>query len=112
MHNVQDAHAETGDHLPRSTRAPAHRRRRCRRLLGVDRSTVYRMAEDGRLPAVKVGRQWRFPADRIEAVLRVAPAPLPSSAADPAAPRTVPRAAPATEVAASVAQSPPTCSAS
>jgi excisionase family DNA binding protein len=34
-------------------------------LINVDRSTVYRMAEDGRLPAVKVGRQWRFPADRI-----------------------------------------------
>ena len=34
-------------------------------LLHVDRSTVYRMAEDGRLPSVKVGRQWRFPADRI-----------------------------------------------
>jgi excisionase family DNA binding protein len=36
-------------------------------LLHVDRSTVYRMAEDGRLPAIKVGRQWRFPAARIEA---------------------------------------------
>lgn len=35
-------------------------------LLHVDRSTVYRMAEDGRLPALKVGRQWRFPADRVE----------------------------------------------
>lgn len=34
-------------------------------LISVDRSTVYRMAEDGRLPGVKVGRQWRFPADRI-----------------------------------------------
>lgn len=34
-------------------------------LLHVDKSTVYRMAEDGRLPGVKVGRQWRFPADRI-----------------------------------------------
>jgi len=34
-------------------------------LINVDRSTVYRMAEDGRLPGVKVGRQWRFPADRI-----------------------------------------------
>ncbi len=34
-------------------------------LINVDRSTVYRMAEDGRLPCVKVGRQWRFPADRI-----------------------------------------------
>lgn len=35
-------------------------------LLGVDRSTVYRMAGDGRLPAVKVGRQWRFPLDAVE----------------------------------------------
>jgi excisionase family DNA binding protein len=35
-------------------------------LLEVDRSTVYRMAEDGRLPALKVGRQWRFPANKIE----------------------------------------------
>ena len=34
-------------------------------LINVDRSTVYRMAEDGRLPGVKVGRQWRFPVDSI-----------------------------------------------
>ncbi len=34
-------------------------------LLHVDRSTIYRMAEAGQLPGVKVGRQWRFPADRI-----------------------------------------------
>jgi excisionase family DNA binding protein len=38
-------------------------------MLHVDRSTVYRMAEDGRLPAIKVGRQWRFPADRIASLL-------------------------------------------
>lgn len=38
-------------------------------LINVDRSTVYRMAEDGRLPGVKVGRQWRFPADRVAAQL-------------------------------------------
>lgn len=37
--------------------------------LGVDRSTVYRMAGDGRLEAVKVGRQWRFPADRLADLL-------------------------------------------
>ena len=35
-------------------------------LIRVDKSTVYRMAEDGRLPGIKVGRQWRFPADQIE----------------------------------------------
>ena len=34
-------------------------------LLGIDRSTVYRMAADGRLPALKVGRQWRFPAHQL-----------------------------------------------
>jgi excisionase family DNA binding protein len=34
-------------------------------LLHVDRSTIYRMAESGQLPAMKIGRQWRFPAERI-----------------------------------------------
>lgn len=38
-------------------------------LLDVDATTVYRMARDGRLPAVRVGRQWRFPADAIEDLL-------------------------------------------
>lgn len=40
-----------------------------RDLLDVDTSTVYRMANDGRLPAVRVGRQWRFPVDRIARAL-------------------------------------------
>lgn len=35
------------------------------RILGIDISTVYRMAGDGRLPARKVGRQWRFPAQAV-----------------------------------------------
>ncbi|MEN8234765.1 MAG: PocR ligand-binding domain-containing protein [Actinomycetota bacterium] len=35
-------------------------------LIRVDRSTIYRMAESGRLPAIKVGRQWRFPADAMQ----------------------------------------------
>jgi excisionase family DNA binding protein len=38
-------------------------------LLDVDASTVYRMASDGRLPAVRIGRQWRFPAEEINALL-------------------------------------------
>lgn len=38
-------------------------------LLEVDASTVYRMAGDGRLPAVRVGHQWRFPADAIDTLL-------------------------------------------
>ncbi|MGC8879498.1 MAG: PocR ligand-binding domain-containing protein [Anaerolineae bacterium] len=39
-------------------------------LLQVDRSTIYRMAEAGQLPAIKVGKQWRFPGDRVEQWLR------------------------------------------
>ena len=35
-------------------------------LLQVDRSTIYRMAEAGRLPAIKVGKQWRFPAEKVD----------------------------------------------
>lgn len=38
-------------------------------LIHVDKSTIYRMAEDGRLPAIKVGRQWRFPADQVAELL-------------------------------------------
>ena len=37
--------------------------------LGIDRSTVYRMAADGRLPAVKVGTQWRFVPSALDEVL-------------------------------------------
>jgi excisionase family DNA binding protein len=35
-------------------------------LLQVDRSTIYRMAEAGQLPAIKVGKQWRFPAEQVD----------------------------------------------
>ena len=38
-------------------------------MINVDKSTIYRMAEDGRLPAVKVGRQWRFPASAVASLL-------------------------------------------
>jgi len=44
-------------------------------ILQVDRSTIYRMAESGRLPAIKVGRQWRFPSDRITSWLGTPEAP-------------------------------------
>ncbi len=35
-------------------------------LLQVDRTTIYRMVESGRLPAIRVGKQWRFPRLEIE----------------------------------------------
>ena len=43
--------------------------RQVQEVLHVDRSTVYRMAEDGRLPAIRVGKQWRFPAEDIYRVV-------------------------------------------
>ena len=57
-------------------------------ILQVDRSTVYRMAEAGRLPAMKVGKQWRFPADELDswfATRMTAPLP-PARPATPARP--------------------------
>ena len=50
-------------------------------LLGIDKSTVYRMAQDGRLPAIKVGRQWRFPAGPIRGLLEGAGVDLSPGAA-------------------------------
>ncbi len=41
-----------------------------RQLLDVDKSTVYRMAADGRLPAVKIGRQWRFRERQVRRLLQ------------------------------------------
>jgi excisionase family DNA binding protein len=52
-------------------------------LLGIDKSTVYRMAQDGRLPAIKVGRQWRFPAGPIRGLLEGAGVELSSAAPGP-----------------------------
>lgn len=48
-------------------------------LLQVDRSTIYRMAESGRLPAIKVGKQWRFPAEQIERRFQLHIEPSPGS---------------------------------
>lgn len=50
-------------------------------ILNVDRTTIYRMAESGRLPAVKVGGQWRFPRQQLEGWLHqrmAAPAAQPA----------------------------------
>ena len=49
--------------------------RELQELLQVDRSTIYRMAESGRIPAVKVGKQWRFPTDKVTAWLELRSAP-------------------------------------
>ena len=38
-------------------------------LLSIDRTTIYRMLADGRLKGVKVGNQWRFPKDAVDALI-------------------------------------------
>lgn len=39
-------------------------------ILHVDRTTIYRMADNGRLPAMKVGNQWRFPRLQLDQWLK------------------------------------------
>jgi excisionase family DNA binding protein len=39
-------------------------------LLRVPKSTVYKLAQDGRVPAFKVGKHWRFLLRDIEVWLR------------------------------------------
>lgn len=41
-------------------------------LLKVDRTTIYRMVESGRLPGIRVGKQWRFDRAEIERWLAAA----------------------------------------
>ena len=43
------------------------------RLLHLNVKRVQRMARSGQLPAVRVGRKWRFHQDQIERLLRRAP---------------------------------------
>ncbi len=53
-------------------------------MLQLDRTTIYRMLNDGRLPGVRVGGQWRFSRRAIDAWLKEQY--LPGAAANKAAP--------------------------
>ena len=41
--------------------------------LKLNEQTVYRMAREGKLPATKIGRQWRFSGRMIEALIHGRP---------------------------------------
>jgi excisionase family DNA binding protein len=43
--------------------------RQVQNLLKVDRITIYRMLQDGRIKGVKVGQQWRFTSREVERIL-------------------------------------------
>lgn len=63
--------------------APFYTTRDLQAMLQVDRTTIYRMAESARLPAMKVGNQWRFPRRLIDQWLQEQ---APQAAPDGAAP--------------------------
>jgi excisionase family DNA binding protein len=44
--------------------------RQVQEILKVDRITIYRMLQDGRLKGVKIGQQWRFPLGEVERLLQ------------------------------------------
>ncbi len=43
--------------------------RQVQELLKVDRITIYRMVQDGRLKGIKIGQQWRFHSQEVERLL-------------------------------------------
>ena len=43
------------------------------RYLDISRSTLYKLAQDGKLPGQKVGRRWRFHKDAIDDWLKQHP---------------------------------------
>lgn len=65
-------------------------------LLRVDRTTIYRMVEGGQLPAIRVGKQWRFSRTDVERWLQVGWHAARSAAPveNEPAPHTAPAAAP------------------
>ena len=54
-------------------------------ILKVDRITIYRMLQDGRIKGVKVGSQWRFQREEVDRILGVT-----QPAAEPSQPKTDP----------------------
>lgn len=65
MHEMHEMRSQTG----KAGHSTLLTTQEVQALIKVDKSTIYRMAESGRIPAIKVGRQWRFPEDRIRAWL-------------------------------------------
>lgn len=55
--------------------------RQVQQILKVDRITIYRMLNDGRLKGIKIGQQWRFPHTEIDRLLGVPEStePIPES---------------------------------
>lgn len=50
--------------------------RQVQEILKIDRTTIYRMVESGQLPAVRVGKQWRFARTDLDQLLNGAKPPV------------------------------------
>lgn len=48
--------------------------RQVQEMLHLDRTTIYRFVENGQLPAVRVGKQWRFASADVDRLLHKTPA--------------------------------------
>lgn len=70
--------------------------RQVQAILKVDRTTIYRMVEGGQLPAVRVGKQWRFARADLDRLLNGQPKALDIPSPVPA-PVHLPSAQPAVE---------------
>jgi excisionase family DNA binding protein len=54
-------------------------------ILRVDRITIYRMLQDGRLKGIKIGQQWRFSRGEVDRLLGAEPIPPQTPQPDPSA---------------------------
>jgi excisionase family DNA binding protein len=52
-------------------------------LLRVSTQTLYKMLEQGQIPAVKVGSQWRFDGDKIKSWIERQGVPAPAEPSSP-----------------------------
>lgn len=47
------------------------------RFLGIQRDTLSRLANEGRIPATRIGGRWRFHRDRLEELFEATPTQRP-----------------------------------
>lgn len=47
--------------------------------LNIKKGTLYRLAKNGKVPAAKIGGQWRFKRDRLDELFRLGEIPGPGS---------------------------------
>ena len=67
--SIEVANIAAEDRLPREGLGAFMTVEDVAEMLRINKSTVYRMAKAGRIPATRVGRQWRFRLSALEEFL-------------------------------------------